>query len=47
MPDRAAYDRLTQIAPTIPVMATDTVTDSWQDVMTTAGRIFGKQQQAE
>ncbi|OPX16311.1 ABC transporter substrate-binding protein [Gordonia sp. i37] len=47
LPDRAAYDRLTRIAPTIPVMATDTVTDSWQDVMTTAGRIFGKQQQAD
>ncbi|ACY20030.1 periplasmic binding protein [Gordonia bronchialis DSM 43247] len=47
LPDKATYDRLSQLAPTIPVMTAGTVTDSWQDVLSTAGKIFDKQAQAQ
>lgn len=46
LPDRAAYDILSKIAPTIPVMSTETVNDTWQQVLSTAGTIFGKEDQA-
>lgn len=46
LPDKAAYDRLAEIGPTIPVMAGGAVSDDWQAVMTTAGKIFDKQSQA-
>ncbi|WP_240498105.1 ABC transporter substrate-binding protein [Williamsia sp. 1135] len=41
------YKRLRQVAPVIPVMQKDAVMDSWQDVTLTAGKIFGKQDQAQ
>lgn len=41
------YKRISQVAPTIPVMAKDAVMDSWQDVTLTAGRIFGKEDKAQ
>ncbi|GAC67830.1 ABC transporter substrate-binding protein [Gordonia soli] len=46
LPDRGAYDTLAKIAPTIPVMGTKTVNDTWQQVLGTAGKIFGKEDQA-
>lgn len=46
LPDRAAYDILAKIAPTIPVMSTETVNDTWQQVLSTAGKIFDKEEQA-
>ncbi|WP_179755334.1 ABC transporter substrate-binding protein [Microlunatus parietis] len=42
-----AYDRLSAIAPTIPVMDSTAVLDSWQDVTAAAGKIFGKQAEAD
>ncbi|CAM3048613.1 ABC transporter substrate-binding protein [Skermania piniformis] len=44
--DRAIYDKLSKLAPTIPVIATDSVMDTWQQITTTAGEIFGRQDQA-
>ncbi len=44
--DRSYYDRLAKIAPTIPVMEKGVSVDTWQDVATTAGKIFGKQDAA-
>lgn len=41
------YKRLSQVAPVIPVMSTDAVMDSWQDVTLTAGEIFGEQDKAQ
>lgn len=41
------YNRLNQVAPVIPVMEKGAVMDSWQDSITTAGEIFGKQDQAQ
>lgn len=46
LPDRAAYDVLAKVAPTIPVMSTETVNDTWQQVLSTAGKIFDKEDQA-
>jgi iron complex transport system substrate-binding protein len=40
------YKRISQVAPTIPVMTKDAVMDTWQDVTLTAGRIFGKEDKA-
>lgn len=41
------YKRISQVAPTIPVMQKDAVMDSWQDTTLTAGKIFGKQEKAQ
>jgi len=41
------YKRLSQVAPTIPVMATDSIMDSWQDVTLTAGKIFDRMGRAQ
>src|SRR5699024_7770636 len=38
--------QLSGIAPTIPVMKADAVGDRWQDMVTTAGRIFGDEEEA-
>ncbi|MDF0530967.1 ABC transporter substrate-binding protein [Tsukamurella sp. 8F] len=43
LPNREAYDALSAIAPTIPVMTPGSTLDSWQDVLETAGKIFGKE----
>lgn len=45
--DKATYDKLAAVAPTVPVMDAKAVLDSWQDVTTTAGRIFGQDDQAK
>ena len=46
LPDKASWERLQQIAPTIPVLEQGTQVDSWEDVTTTAGEIFDKRTQA-
>ncbi|WP_148302179.1 ABC transporter substrate-binding protein [Tomitella biformata] len=46
VPDQGTYDKLSSVAPTIPVMASGAVNDSWQDVLSAAGRIFDKQDDA-
>lgn len=45
--DRKAYERLSSVAPTIPVMRTGATVDSWEDIATTTGKIFEKQSAAE
>jgi iron complex transport system substrate-binding protein len=45
--DKATYEKLAAVAPTVPVMDSKAVLDSWQDVTTTAGRIFGHDEQAK
>jgi hypothetical protein len=45
--DKATYEKLAAVAPTVPVMDAKAVLDSWQDVTTTAGRIFGHDEQAK
>ncbi len=44
--DQQVYKKLEAVAPTIPVMDKKAVLDTWQDVTTTAGRIFGQQDKA-
>ncbi|MBM7791309.1 ABC transporter substrate-binding protein [Tenggerimyces flavus] len=44
--DQQVYQKLEGVAPTIPVMDKKAVLDTWQDVTTTAGRIFGQQDKA-
>lgn len=44
--DEQAYQALSGIAPTIPVMDPDAVLDTWEDTAEAAGEIFGKQEQA-
>lgn len=44
--DEQVFEKLQAVAPTIPVMDDQAVLDSWQDVTTTAGRIFGQQDKA-
>nr|WP_157226518.1 ABC transporter substrate-binding protein [Gordonia soli] len=46
LPDQSTYERLSRLAPTIPVTTKGAVGDRWQDTMVTAGKIFGKQEQA-
>ncbi|WP_373284189.1 ABC transporter substrate-binding protein [Gordonia jinhuaensis] len=46
LPDKSTWERLSQIAPTIPVLKQGTQVDSWEDITLTAGEIFGKQKQA-
>lgn len=43
--DESDYETLSQIAPTIALL-TDNEVDSWQDIATAAGEIFGDQQAA-
>jgi iron complex transport system substrate-binding protein len=45
--DKATHEKLAAVAPTVPVMDAKAVLDSWQDVTTTAGRIFGQDDQAK
>ncbi len=45
--DQANYDKLSKLAPTIPAIATDSVMDTWEQVTTTAGEIFGAQDKAK
>ena len=45
--DRAYYDRLTAVAPTIPVMKKGATVDTWEDLATAAGKIFTEQDQAK
>lgn len=45
LPDKAAYDKLSNLAPTIPVVSGSTA-DSWETVANTAGEIFGKKDEA-
>jgi ABC-type Fe3+-hydroxamate transport system substrate-binding protein len=40
------YDRLSEIAPTIPLLAEDLQVDPWQDMATVAGEILGKADEA-
>ncbi len=44
--DKSRYDKLAEIAPTIPVLVKGATADTWEKITTTAGEIFGKQQQA-
>lgn len=44
---KETYDRLSAIAPTIPVLDSGAVLDTWQDVTATAGKIFGQQAEAD
>ena len=44
--DKSRYDKLAEIAPTIPVLVKGAPADTWEKITTTAGEIFGKQQQA-
>ncbi|GAB3423977.1 iron-siderophore ABC transporter substrate-binding protein [Flindersiella endophytica] len=46
VPGKEIYAKFSQVAPTIPVMATKAVLDPWQDVTTTAGKIFGLEAKA-
>jgi iron complex transport system substrate-binding protein len=43
--DKAAYDKLSAIAPTIP-MLTDRQVDRWQDIATAAGKVLHKEDEA-
>ncbi|MFW0790742.1 ABC transporter substrate-binding protein [Gordonia sp. CPCC 205333] len=43
---KETYDRLSKLAPTIPVMKKGATVDTWEDIATTTGKIFGKQDQA-
>lgn len=45
--DKSVYEQYSKIAPVVPVMASGVVLDSWQDVTTTAGKIFGKEKEAK
>lgn len=45
--DEQTFKKLQAVAPTIPVMDEKAVLDTWQDVTTTAGRIFGQQEKAK
>jgi iron complex transport system substrate-binding protein len=45
--DKATYEKLAAVAPTVPVMDAKAVLDSWQDVTTTGGRIFGHDEPAK
>ncbi|AZG44369.1 ABC transporter substrate-binding protein [Gordonia insulae] len=45
--DQKNYDRLRALAPTIPVMKKGATVDTWEDIATTAGRIFTKESQAQ
>lgn len=47
LPDEQTYKALSAVAPTIAVMDPDAVLDTWQDTTLAAGRIFGKQAQAQ
>ncbi|WP_020500539.1 ABC transporter substrate-binding protein [Sciscionella marina] len=44
--NKNSYQRLSEIAPTIPVMTKNAILDGWQDITTTAGRILGKEDEA-
>ncbi|MGW0039551.1 ABC transporter substrate-binding protein [Gordonia sp. NPDC003376] len=45
--DEERYKKLSEIAPTVPVITKGSMVDSWELVTTTAGKIFGKQEQAQ
>ncbi|MFW0794698.1 iron-siderophore ABC transporter substrate-binding protein [Gordonia sp. CPCC 205515] len=47
VPDQQYYDQLSKLAPTIPVMKQGATVDTWEDVATTTGKIFGKQDEAQ
>jgi iron complex transport system substrate-binding protein len=42
----ADYERLSQIAPTIPLLGDDDAVDAWQDMANVAGRVLGKEDEA-
>ena len=44
--DEAAYQRLADIAPTIPLLGKDAAVDRWQDMATVAGKFLGKEDAA-
>ncbi|MFW0785668.1 ABC transporter substrate-binding protein [Gordonia sp. CPCC 206044] len=44
--DQKNYDRLSALAPTIPVMRKGASVDTWEDITTTTGKIFGKESDA-
>lgn len=45
--DKKVYEQYSKIAPVVPVMTPGAAVDGWRDVTTTAGKIFGKQQEAD
>jgi iron complex transport system substrate-binding protein len=45
--DQKNYDRLSAVAPTIPVMQKGATVDTWEDVASTTGKIFGKESEAD
>jgi ABC-type Fe3+-hydroxamate transport system substrate-binding protein len=45
--DEAIYDRLSNIAPTIPVIGDDVQVDSWQDMAGVAGRMLQAEDEAQ
>lgn len=45
--DRALYDRLTELAPTIPSLADGGIVDQWQDITTAAGAFLERPADAD
>lgn len=45
--DQSIYDRLSEIAPTIPVLGEDTQVDSWQDMAGVAGELLDAEDEAQ
>ena len=45
--DESIYDRLSEIAPVIPVLGDDAQVDSWQDMAGVAGQILGIEDEAQ
>jgi iron complex transport system substrate-binding protein len=44
--DEATYERLSEIAPTIPLLTPDGEVDKWEDIAATAGDVLGEQEAA-
>jgi iron complex transport system substrate-binding protein len=47
VPDKATYDRLNQIAPTVATVGGSTQSDDWREATTIAGEVLGKKDEAE
>ncbi|MEE3850354.1 iron-siderophore ABC transporter substrate-binding protein [Gordonia sp. LSe1-13] len=45
--DERRYEQLSGLAPTIPVMQEGATVDTWEDIATTTGQIFGVEDEAE
>lgn len=47
VPDKKFYDRLSEIAPTVPVLQAETGVDDWRDITRLAGQITEKEDKAD